>query len=280
MRRSRGCVAKVRGILLLPCVIACIAFLQNVFPQQQSPAGPHHTPRAFEERFPVFKRVDHFENYSILQGMTDNVCRSNLLIDSEGYLWSGTLDGLNKFDGYTFETFRNNPLDTTSLSGNIVWSVCEDHNGDIWVGTFSAGLNRYSKSEHRFHRFFHDMNDSTTLSDNTITRILEDRQKNLWVGTINGWNRLSLSPPNLTRAHFVRYEASPDTLQKSRLVMAINEEPGGTVLVQTLHSGKVIWYRCNPLNNEVSALESFPGVPPAVLSKGILLPSELRQHVS
>src|SRR5688572_17832067 len=54
--------------------------------------------------------------------------------DSYGYLWIGTQDGLNRYDGHTFEVFKNDPFDSTTLTHNWIWSIAEDNAGDLWIG--------------------------------------------------------------------------------------------------------------------------------------------------
>ncbi len=83
-----------------------------------------------------------FKSYSINDGISQSVVKC-VLQDSEGFIWFGTQDGLNKFDGYTFEKFIHNPFDTNTISNNWIYSIVEDKNGFIWVSTRN-GLNQYN----------------------------------------------------------------------------------------------------------------------------------------
>ena len=65
--------------------------------------------------------------------------------DSQGYLWFGTQDGLNRYDGYHFTIFRPDPDDPSSLNDRIINSIVEDTSGNLWVGTTLGGLNRYDR---------------------------------------------------------------------------------------------------------------------------------------
>src|SRR5579864_6563916 len=63
-----------------------------------------------------------------------------VLRDKQGLMWFGTRDGLNRYDGYDFDVYRNIPQDSQSLSNNFVTSIIQDRNGDLWVGTWGGGL--------------------------------------------------------------------------------------------------------------------------------------------
>ena len=75
-----------------------------------------------------------FEQYSINQGLS-HVGVTTILQDNTGFLWIGTYDGLNRFDGLNFDVFKNNPDIASSLINNRVHSIYEDHSGNLWIGT-------------------------------------------------------------------------------------------------------------------------------------------------
>ena len=77
---------------------------------------------------------------------------SSILQDSRGFLWIGTEDGLNRFDGYDVIVYRNNPDDTTSLLKNVILKVFEDSRGVLWISTSSGGLHVYNREEDNFQR--------------------------------------------------------------------------------------------------------------------------------
>lgn len=99
----------------------------------------------------LFAQNISFKNYTINDGISQSVVKC-VLQDSDGYIWFGTQDGLNKFDGYTFEKFIHNPFDTNTISNNWIYSIVEDKNGYIWVGTRS-GFNKYDKKINKFKRY-------------------------------------------------------------------------------------------------------------------------------
>lgn len=74
-----------------------------------------------------------FERYTTEQGLSQNSILS-MLQDKRGFLWIGTEDGLNRFDGYTFKKFYHHAGDTSGLTDDQVWTLLEDKNGIIWIG--------------------------------------------------------------------------------------------------------------------------------------------------
>lgn len=126
----------------------------------------------------------------------------SILQDRHGYMWFGTGSGLNKYDGYTFKVYLNNPMDSTSISDNGVSSLYEDHEGYIWAGTSGGVLNRFDRRSETFERYnitsLEENNESigdyyyeypilySRNSDNSVTSISEDEHGNIWAGT---WGR-------------------------------------------------------------------------------------------
>jgi len=132
-----------------------------------------------------------------------------MLQDSKGFLWFGTEDGLNLYDGYGFTVLRNDPSDEHSLSYNQVNVVYEDRSGVIWVGTFNGGLNRYVLKKNQFVRYRFSPTDTTTLSSDLINCLVEDRSGSLWIGTEFGLNRMMPGSKLGDPPVFGRYLHSP-----------------------------------------------------------------------
>ncbi len=91
-----------------------------------------------------------FDHYGVDGGISQSVILC-IFQDSEGYLWFGTQDGLNKFDGYSFESYLFDPFDTTTISNNWIFDITEDDNGLLWIGT-KVGLNKFDKNTGLFTR--------------------------------------------------------------------------------------------------------------------------------
>ena len=106
-----------------------------------------------------------------------------------GFLWFGTQDGLNVYDGKKIKIFRYDPDDPGSLVSNYLRCSCEDKYGNLWFGT-NEGLCRYRREKNDFEVFINDSNDINSISGNQIRAICEDSYGNLWIGTYNnGLNR-------------------------------------------------------------------------------------------
>jgi len=111
---------------------------------------------------PLCAQTRQFSRYRVSDGLTQSeiLC---IFQDSEGYVWFGTQNGLNKFDGYTFERFFNDPADPRTISGNWIFGITEDKNGLIWIGT-KSGLNTYDKTTGHFSQV--PLSDSLVGSQN------------------------------------------------------------------------------------------------------------------
>jgi len=105
--------------------------------------------------------------------------------DEIGYLWFGTREGLIRYDGYEFIPFRNDPLDESSLSSNVIQDIHEDAHGILWIGT-DSGLNRFDRSRGKFLRYLNDPAMDTTLANNSVTGLVEDKAGLLWIATRGG----------------------------------------------------------------------------------------------
>ncbi|MDP4174881.1 MAG: two-component regulator propeller domain-containing protein [Bacteroidota bacterium] len=128
-----------------------------------------------------------FERISVDQGLSQSSVFS-ICQDNKGFLWFGTLEGLNKYDGYNFTIFKANQSSKNSLSSSTIFKIYEDKRGNLWIGTLGGGLNKYDKEKECFVRYMHNSSDPFSISDNNVRAIFEDSNNNLWIGTNNGLN--------------------------------------------------------------------------------------------
>lgn len=124
-----------------------------------------------------------FFNYlSVNNGLSQNSVTS-ILQDKKGFIWIGTWDGLNRYDGFTVTTKRHESANKNSLSDNRVRCLYEDVNGYILIGTQSGDLNIYDPVVDRFSHFSLNEHDP---DENDIKTISNDKAGNLWIGTTDG----------------------------------------------------------------------------------------------
>src|SRR5688572_3298789 len=124
----------------------------------------------------------HFEHIGIEEGLSNNNVLA-ILQDRKGYIWFGTMDGLNKYDGYSFTKYKFDPFDFSSLPQNTIYTIWEDKYGFIWVGTYE-GLCRFDRSTEKFTRFKPDPN--AKFSDPNIHAFNEDSDGMMWAGSFSG----------------------------------------------------------------------------------------------
>lgn len=113
-----------------------------------------------------------------------------ILQDKRGFMWFGTEDGLNRYDGKYFTVFRSEPNVSSCISGNTITDLYEDKNGILWIATSDGGITKYDYRQpplKQFKQFKHDKNNRKSIPDNAINKIIEDRQGNLWLATNNSY---------------------------------------------------------------------------------------------
>lgn len=154
----------------------------------------------------------HFDQLSVENGLSQNTVNC-LQKDHRGYLWIGTNDGLNRYNGYEFEWFRYQNEQANSLSDNKIYALLEDRNQRLWIGT-SRGLNVYNQQLDRFEHI--------PMFDKAFIRhLVELENGELWVATLNGQLfRSDASKTQFERVYF------PDQFQINEVsyLLPINEK--------------------------------------------------------
>ncbi|MBN2213546.1 MAG: response regulator [Bacteroidales bacterium] len=129
-----------------------------------------------------------FNQIAVENGLSSNSVTC-IYKDSRGFIWIGTTDGLNKYDGYNFVVYKHNPSDTNSISDNFISAIIEDFSGNLWIGTQGSGLNAYDFYHDSFTTFYHDPEEENSICSNFIyhhNSLLIDKDTMLWIGTDNG----------------------------------------------------------------------------------------------
>lgn len=125
-----------------------------------------------------------FQRYGVEDGLSQTSAVS-MLQDATGYVWIGTQDGLNRFDGYEFRVYRNDPRDPGSVPDNNVPILERASGGGFWVGTLTSGVGRYVPAQDRFVRYMADGRPGS-LRTNVVTALREGHDGRLWVAGSGG----------------------------------------------------------------------------------------------
>lgn len=125
-----------------------------------------------------------FEHITTRLGLSQNHINA-IFQDKTGFLWVGTFNGLNRYDGYNFKVFNSISNDDQSLSQNSVNVIFQDKSGNIWVGT-EQGLNKYNAVDQTFTRYFNLDSKGAKSMENNIRTIYEDGNGVFWVGFYGG----------------------------------------------------------------------------------------------
>jgi signal transduction histidine kinase/ligand-binding sensor domain-containing protein/CheY-like chemotaxis protein len=153
--------------------------------------------------------------------------------DPGGAIWMGGGDGLRIFDPRdgALRSLRNNPADRYSLSGNEVWSIAGDREGNLWVGVKGGGVNRLSARGTLFGAWRHDPGDPNSLGDDNVRAISGDRNGSVWIGTYTaGLDRFE--PKSGKFAHYRHDPRNPRSLDFDQ-VYSIYADSTGSLWVGT-----------------------------------------------
>ncbi len=142
-----------------------------------------------------------FKQLTVEDGLSNNWVKA-ILKDHSGYMWFGTFNGLNRYEGQQVKTFVSNTQN--NLSDNFIQALAEDVTGNIWVGTFRGGLNLFDRKKESFTPFYHLPADSNSISSNRVQALLASSDGQLWAGTDRGLDVL-----NHKTGTFLHFRHSP-----------------------------------------------------------------------
>ncbi len=157
-----------------------------------------------------------FDRLSVEDGLP-HTSVYDILQDRQGFMWFATDDGVARYDGYTFDTFKPIPGNPQSISPGGAYTVYEDRSGNIWISIRNGGINKYDPLTGMFTRYQHDPNNPNSLSHNisAYDSIYEDSAGIFWFGTLNGLNRFD--PVTQTFKRFYHDANNPNTLAKGNI---------------------------------------------------------------
>ena len=169
-----------------------------------------------------------FQHLTPKQGLPHLVYSA--LKDSTGFMWFATINGLYRYDGQHFKSYRYQPDDSSSISGNKISSfLFEDRDACIWVGTAANGLNKFNRNTESFQRFKHNPNDPGSLSSMHITKLFQDRSGTIWIASDKGLNKY-----HPETQEFSVYKPDPNHLNSNdNTIKSIYEDRDGILWVGT-----------------------------------------------
>lgn len=155
-----------------------------------------------------------------------------ILQDSRGFMWFGTQDGLNRYDGYEFKIYRHIPGDNTTISDGYVMSIYEDKMGIFWIGTYDGGLNKFNPKTESFTHYKHNKDNPNSLSHNDVRSIYEDSSGILWIATYGG----GLNKFDRNTGKFEHYTTRNSELGHDK-IRCIVEDKSGILWIGTYGGG-------------------------------------------
>ncbi|MFT3903026.1 MAG: two-component regulator propeller domain-containing protein [Niabella sp.] len=211
----------------------------------------------------AFSQPYYFTHYQVEDGLSNNSVKCSLQ-DEQGFMWFGTRDGLNRFDGVSFKIFRNLPEDSTSIGCNAIVSLYEDDKKRLWVAT-EKGLFCYDRTKENFQRLkvagdysisyvraagpniwyislftLYAYNEEThklksyKLNNKGVLAYCITKDETLWVATVNGTIE-KYNPDNNTFTAFNLFDHSPYTVSKS--IEYVFDTGTGLLLIGTSNQG-------------------------------------------
>jgi ligand-binding sensor domain-containing protein len=200
-------VSLLLGLLLVDSAVA------------QPPPGAPVSPRL---------RFQHLTNDDGLSQI--NV--SSVFQDRRGFMWFGTQDGLNRYDGYRFTVYRPVPFDTTSLLDTGIMALAEDGTGQLWVSV-AGGVEQLDPFTGRAHHFRPDPDDPTSLNPSPVSAIHVGPSGTVWLGTAA--HGLSRFDEGSKRFHHYRHDGRAPASLSSDAVTALYTDAEGVLWVGTVN---------------------------------------------
>ncbi len=203
------------------CTLALILFLL-------APA------RAQQNAFPTSKDIQ-FKHITVDEGLSQTSV-GQIFQDQQGFLWFGTSDGLNKYDGYEVTVYKQNPDDPNSLSSSSIMSIYEapSEPGVLWIGTTNTGLTRFDQKTGTYTHYIHDPDNSNSLRNDHVMATFEDHLGTFWIGTWQGLQTLDRKTGT-----FRLYEhemENPESLSGNQIT-SLYEDSAGELWVGTFKDG-------------------------------------------
>ncbi|MEP7322588.1 MAG: two-component regulator propeller domain-containing protein [Saprospiraceae bacterium] len=213
--------------------------------------------------------TNNLTRYSELDGVPA-LQVDQVLVDRQGYIWTGTINGLAKFDGYTFKRFFNNPNDPGSIKGLQVWSLFEDRTGQIWVATSPTNLNVYDPVTKSFSTYgYEHLIEHPATVELGVSSMIQDHNGRIYFGISSNFGEaissgLLYKDENESELHLF---PSPDSMAPQNVV-SLHCDQAGNIWINTY--GGILKidtaYHITKFNNLDAVLKNLDDRPVRVIS--------------
>ena len=194
---------KINIILILVCIFSCLKISTS---------------------YANIRESFNFKNITIEDGLSQSTVET-IYQDSKGYIWIGTNDGLDRYNGYEFKHYKHDKYDKNSIANNYIVDIIEDKNGYIWVSTI-GGLSRINPDKDEIKNYY-SKEDSGNLSNSNLWQILCTKDNRLIASTIDGLNVYDENKDKFTRILYKEGELP------SQYIYSLEEDINGHIWVGT-----------------------------------------------
>jgi ligand-binding sensor domain-containing protein/signal transduction histidine kinase len=166
-----------------------------------------------------------FLRLSGIEGLSQNRV-TQIVQDDQGFIWLATQHGVDRYDGYQFRMFKNDPRQANSLCGVFMFSLFKDRSGNLWMGC-ESGLDRFDPSTEKFVHY-HIASDATPHLSDVVLHIYEDARGMLWLSTGHGLCKLD---PHSGKTTWFRHDAADRLSLSSDDIKSSGEDRQGVFWV-------------------------------------------------
>ena len=200
-------------------------------------------------------KVESFEKLSINEGLSNEYITS-IFQDSKGYMWIGTIDGLNRYDGERIKIYNCNIYDDNSLSSTYINAIEEDSEGNIWIGT-ESGLDILDRETDTIIRMKDLENDEFKLGKLKITSLLNSNYEKdiMWVGTENGLMKINTRNSKIKALY---HKENDENSLTNSYITDIEEDESGLIWIGVNNGVNIINKDLTIINNENEFFEEKP----------------------
>lgn len=136
---------------------------------------------------PAFSQAFQFKQIGLEEGLSQ-ASVSAIIQDDKGFMWFGTVGGLNRYDGQKITVYQSDLVDSNSLSNKHITDICKDSEGNLWIATLN-GLTYFNLKTEQFHRYYEE-DGPKSISSNTVNATYCDTDGTVWIATDNGLDKL------------------------------------------------------------------------------------------